>query len=117
MHFIYYCVHVQVVPAFVALSFIGWIVFVAGFGKEYERYVVMLCSVIQRAPRVYRRFSTMRSAMKSVRVLESYYSRSIHYSPGSKRLIMRYLTNSALHAACIKCVIAGPARTVRLVRF
>ena len=43
---------VQVVPAFVALSFIGWIVFVAGFGLQNKEYALSLqcrsslCSLI-----------------------------------------------------------------------
>ena len=31
--------YVQVVPAFVVLSFFGWILFVAGFGKEFKGYI------------------------------------------------------------------------------
>ena len=29
----------QIAPVLLALSFIGWIVFVAGFGKQNEEYV------------------------------------------------------------------------------
>ena len=31
----------QVVPVFIALSFIGWIVFVAGFGKLNKEYALL----------------------------------------------------------------------------
>jgi hypothetical protein len=39
----------KVVPAFVALSFIGWIVFVAGFGKEYEGYALLQCCAVAKS--------------------------------------------------------------------
>ena len=32
--------YTQVVPVFIALSFIGWIVFVAGFGEQNNEYVL-----------------------------------------------------------------------------
>ena len=35
----------QIAPVFIALSFIGWIVFVAGFGKQNEEYVLQLASI------------------------------------------------------------------------
>ena len=40
------CMRTQIVPAFIALSFIGWIVFVAGFGKQNEEYVAITMSLI-----------------------------------------------------------------------
>ena len=36
------CMRTQIVPVFIVLSFIGWIVFIAGFGKQNEEYVSQL---------------------------------------------------------------------------
>ena len=38
--------YVQVVPVFVVLSFFGWILFVAGFGKEFKGYVVYMYAIM-----------------------------------------------------------------------
>ena len=41
-----YIPYTQIVPAFIALSFIRWIIFVAGFGKTVSNTVIAQCSYI-----------------------------------------------------------------------